>query len=662
MKTFVLIILNLSLVGLFVFLFTRRRLLTYHQNRQLWLTWLSVAIITLMDEFTSPFFAIAEAYRFIGSGALVFVVLTSLLIRFMSTRYTEIAEILEKHNIIGGGVYSFSYFVLGPVVSFIAVASITVGYIITACISAVSAIGNALPFVELAQSESLRLFLALGIIWFVAGLNIVGIKANARFTFGIFILAAFVMLNLVVSGVMDFDRLGSLPRLKLAFHSAVGDLEKGSWLTHYGNFVTHISFCILAYSGIESVIQTAGLVRSWQDIRKAYWFLALTVGIATPLVCILVLTAPIDVSKHELDLITHYATLLNGVHFGILVAAMAAFTLCMAVNTAFVASSELMERVAQRYQLTWIIATNRRDSLYRVHIMNATFFSAIVLIAGGQQAILAEMFAVGLVASFCINLGALLIYRYRKGTVEIDYHTSRFGTLVLWVILVSCFGFLAVAKLRGTILWAGVSLLVLIIGLLVSRRHAPEFKEGFKGDITADMIAYLLESKERTVHIFFRRGREPKYGMDERVPGLARMEPGISEWNSVYITFYSPRAGAPSKERPNHFRFPLTKHNFFQEMIYILRLMETEFPNRHVLVHIGWPLSSWFDRLSMGIMYLRLLRLPWIFPSFGFIMRYMTRVSLPLARLKQEKSAHQKKKTTGQNPSSPPTDSGRRPA
>ena len=214
MKTLVLIVLNLSLVGLFAFLFTRRRLLTYHQNRQLWLTWLSVAIITLMDEFTSPFFAIAEAYRFIGSGALVFVALTSLLIRFMSTRYTEIAEILEKHNIIGGGVYSFSYFVLGPVVSFIAVASIMVGYIITACISAVSAIGNALPFMGVAQSQNLRLFLALGIIWFVAGLNIVGIKANARFTFGIFILAAFVMLNLVVSGVVDFDRLGSWPRLQ----------------------------------------------------------------------------------------------------------------------------------------------------------------------------------------------------------------------------------------------------------------------------------------------------------------------------------------------------------------------------------------------------------------------------------------------------------------
>ena len=151
MKTLVLIVLNLSLVGLFVFLFTRRRLLTYHQNRQLWLTWLSVAIITLMDEFTDVFFAPAESYRFIGAGALVFIALTSLLMRFMSTRYTEIAEILEKHNIIGGGVYSFSYFVLGPTVSFIAVASIMVDYTLTACISSVAAIGNAVPFTPYAQ-------------------------------------------------------------------------------------------------------------------------------------------------------------------------------------------------------------------------------------------------------------------------------------------------------------------------------------------------------------------------------------------------------------------------------------------------------------------------------------------------------------------------------
>ena len=60
MKAPVLILLNLVLVSLFLFLFTRKQLLTYHQDRRLWLTWLSVAIITLMDEFTDVFFAPAD--------------------------------------------------------------------------------------------------------------------------------------------------------------------------------------------------------------------------------------------------------------------------------------------------------------------------------------------------------------------------------------------------------------------------------------------------------------------------------------------------------------------------------------------------------------------------------------------------------------------------
>ena len=235
------------------------------------------------------------------------------------------------------------------------------------------------------------------------------------------------------------------------------------------------------------------------------------------------LTAPIDVHQHELDLITHYATLLNGRHFGILVATMAFFTLSMAVNTAFVASSELLERVAQRYRLKWLIATNRRQSLYRIHILNAVCFSVIVLIAGGQQDILAEMFAVGLVASFCINTGCLLLYRYYMGTTEIEYHTSRFGTLILWIILVSCFGFLAAAKLRGTILWATVSMVVMVVGLMLSRRYSPERREIAKGDTTQELIDYLRLSRSRTLHIFFRRGREPKHDMEEKAPGRERL-------------------------------------------------------------------------------------------------------------------------------------------
>jgi hypothetical protein len=194
-KIVVLTLLNTGLVALFLYLFRKRNLLSYHQGGRVWLTFLAVGIITLMDEFTSIFYVPAEAYRFIGLSAIFFIAITSLLIRFISTRLTEIAEILERNDLIGGGVYSFSYLVLGPMISFIAVASIMVDYILTACISAVSAVANAASFIPVSHASFM--FAVLAIIWGVAGLNILGIRENARFTFMIFIAAAFVILNLI---------------------------------------------------------------------------------------------------------------------------------------------------------------------------------------------------------------------------------------------------------------------------------------------------------------------------------------------------------------------------------------------------------------------------------------------------------------------------------
>ncbi len=226
MKTVALIVVNLSMVGLFIFLLTRRRLLTYHHQRRLWLTYVAVAIFSWMDIFGSIFYAPPEAHRFIGNSAMIFIAGTALLIGFMSTRFTEIAEILEHNKIIGGGVYSFSYLVLGPTVSFVAVASIMVAYTITACISAVSAIGNAASFTSYSHSPDIKMFLALGILWSVAGLNIAGIRGNARFTFGVFILAIIIFMNLIVSGLVDFGRLGSWARLHEAYTSGLVTCKK----------------------------------------------------------------------------------------------------------------------------------------------------------------------------------------------------------------------------------------------------------------------------------------------------------------------------------------------------------------------------------------------------------------------------------------------------
>jgi amino acid transporter len=613
-KIVVLILLNTGLVAFFLYLLRKRNLLSFHQGGRVWLTFLAVGVITLMDEFTSIFYAPAEAFRFIGLSAIFFIAITSLLVRFISTRLTEIAEILERHDLIGGGVYSFSYLVLGPMVSFVAVSSIMVDYILTACLSSVSAVANSASFLHF--SHSTFLIIVLAIIWGVAGLNILGIRENARFTFMIFIAAVFVILNLIASGILNLDA-GAISQLHLSTNQAIKTVTTGSILQNYGNFISSIAFCILAYSGVESVLQTAGFVRSWKEIRKAYWFLALTVGVITPVVAALALSSRIDFKAHEGDLITYYATLLNGVPFGLVVGALASFTLTMAVNTAFVASSELMERVAHRYGFHWLIATNKRQSLYRIHLASAVFFSLIIFLTMGSQAELANMYALGLLASFCINMGALIIYRYFKGTTEgMTYSTSRLGTLILCIILVSCFVFLAIEKPRATMLWASVTGVMLLMGFLVAKKRAPELKQLEKGDSEMEMILFLAESKTREIYLHFRRLKETE-------------ETEKYKDNEVYLSFYSPRLGdLPPKIAPNHFRFPLTKISLFHRIVAILRVVEYEMGDREIVVHFGWPMSSWLDRISTGVMVYNLMKLPRLFPTFDFDIHYIRGTSV----------------------------------
>jgi len=611
-KFLILSLLNVGLFATFFYLLRKPNLLSYHRGGRLWLTFLAVGVITLMDEFTSIFYVPAEAYRFIGLNAIIFIAITSLLVRFISTRLTEIAEILERHDLIGGGVYSFSYLVLGPMVSFVAVASIMVDYILTACISAVSAVSNAASFFSISQPTIL--VMVLGIIWAVAALNILGIKENARFTFMIFIGAAFILLNLVTSGLLHVDAW-SLGQIKMAAQQTARTVTTGSIMHNYGNFISSTAFCILAYSGVESVLQTAGLLRSWKEIKKAYWFLALTVGLMTPLVSALVLSSRIDFKAHEGDLITYYATQLNGVPFGMAVATLASFTLTLAVNTAYVASSELMERVAHRYGFHWLIATNRRQSLYRIHICSASFFSIIIFLTMGSQAELANMYALGLLASFCINMGCLILYRYFMGKSEgITYSTNRLVTLILFIILVSCFVFLAIDKPRATMLWATVTGVMLLLGFIISKKRSPELKEIEQGETEMEMLLYLAESEQEDLHLFFRRSTETDQAQYKD--------------NEAYITFYSPRVGGiPPKLAPNHFRLPLTKISLYHRLVGILRVMEYEMGDRKVTVHFGWPLSSWLDRMSIGVMVFNLMKLPRLFPKFHFEIQYNENLS-----------------------------------
>lgn len=589
----------------------KKYFLTYIHNGKWLLTWLAVGIFTLMDELTSIYYAPYEAFRFIGLKAIIYIGLTSILIRILSTRMVEIGEILEVNNIKGGGVYSFSYLVLGPTFSFLAIASILVDYILTATISTVSAVENGTYF--LGMSEAIKFFLKFGVIGFITILNIIGVKENAKFTFLIFVFAAFILINLIVGGTLHLDS-NSFLIIGKSFKEFTSDFSHGNIFISYENLIIGIGSCILAYSGIESVLQTASLVKNWHEIRKAYLFLAFTVGIVTPLIALFALSSGINLSKHETDLIPAYSSLVNGKYFGIIVGILASVTLIMAVNTAMVASAELIEKVAERYNFHWLITVNKKQSLYKIHILNALLYSAILIITSGSQAVLAEMYAVGLVASFTINTGSLLKYRYSKGTKEITYHTSRLGTLLLFFVLFSTLIYIMIARPYGTTLWFIITSLVIIVGLKIAKSRAPEIPIRKATNTAMDIIFKIMEIEEKDVHIYFRRPLEK--------------DSLKSKNNSIYVSFYSPRLDSPVPSHPNHFWIAIVDRFTLLQMINgLLDTIQYEIPReeKNIHLHFGWPLSSWWDRLSIGIMIHNVIRLPHKYPNFNFHMEYFKR-------------------------------------
>ena len=51
-------------------------------------------------------------------------------------------------------------------------------------------------------------------------------------------------------------------------------------------------------------------------------------------------------------------------------------------------------------------------------------------------------------------------------------------------------------------------------------------------------------------------------------------------------------------------------------------IVTSQAPKRDITVHFGWPMSSWLDRMAIGVMVFNLVRLPRRFPRFKFIMSY----------------------------------------
>ena len=279
----------------------------------------------------------------------------------------------------------------------------------------------------------------------------------------------------------------------------------------------------------------------------------------------------------------------------------------MAVNTAYVASAELLERVAHRYRLDWLLETSRRASLYRIHLLNAALYTAIILVTRGSQAVLAEMYAIGLLASFVINIGCLLVYRFFRGTKEIrEYYTSRLGTLLLWLLLVACFFYLAAHKPHGT---AAVG---------HRGRADPAGRHPVLAPLRPGSAGEAAERpcRWRCCCSSARRTGRCTCGF----AGRASWTPTPRTGYAIVTLFLAAPGHVPKSSGRSHYRFPDPGRQRLRQHRRRARAARRGARGRDVTVHFGWPTSSWIDRMVTGVFVHNLMRLPPRYPQLHFAM------------------------------------------
>lgn len=149
-----------------------------------------------------------------------------------------------------------------------------------------------------------------------------------------------------------------------------------------------------------------------------------------------------------------------------------------------------------------------------------------------------------------------------------------------------------------------------LLSIKVSKTRAPEIPRRRLTNTPMDIIFRIAEIENDTVHIHFKRPKESGNG--------------LSEDNVLNIYFYSPRLEIPDNRKPNDFWIALQERTSLLDMIYdLMETLNYDVPSdKKIHLYFGWPLSSWLDRISIGVMTYRLMRLPKKFPQFFYHIDY----------------------------------------
>jgi hypothetical protein len=147
-------------------------------------------------------------------------------------------------------------------------------------------------------------------------------------------------------------------------------------------------------------------------------------------------------------------------------------------------------------------------------------------------------------------------------------------------------------------------------GLKIARKRSPEIAVKKLSDNPMDIVFSLIELDTKEVHLIFKRFHEAKEELFAK--------------NNIFVSFFKPRVETPEKLGPNHFWIQVPQRvEMFGMIQALLAIIDYEVPEDiKIHVHFGWPLSSWYDRLSTGVLVYKIIKLPRDFPRFIYHLDY----------------------------------------
>lgn len=396
--------------------------------------WRAAAIV-LCDFGSSAYYAGGIAARSFGPAFPYFILAVMLFAGLMLMVYIESSSLFTR-----GGVYVVVKETMGKTMAKFSVSALIFDYLLTGPISSVSAglylsalLNLLVPKINPnfhIPDRLLAVLFSLTVIFYFWRENIKGVRESSDNNVRIILFVSLTALILFIwSGYTLYTRGFEWPDFRFEFsRESLGWTENIDWLKPVGLFAIFIAFghSVLALSGLETIAQVYREIEDpkIKNLKKAviliFGFSLIFTGFLT-LISALIIPYEKIISSYSDNLLSGLAMELAGpysakIFLKFMVVVSAVLILVGAVNTSFVGSNGILNRVAEDGILNdWFRSLHSKyGTTHRIITSVAVLQSIIVILSRGDVFLLGEAYAFGVLWSLSFDVAAIIVLRFKN--------------------------------------------------------------------------------------------------------------------------------------------------------------------------------------------------------------------------------------------------------